>query len=831
MKPRPSRTVLWSSVIALTLASAAFFLGNYNWRVDKSRVYRIGWEDDPPYEQKAEDGGPTGLAVELVREAAARRGIRLEWVWQPGSSENALRKNLVDLWPLMTITGARKGLIYFTDPYFQHDHGLLVRAESSYQQVGDLAHARVARSELPIDRQMVHRILPRSIEVSRPVEKDAIDDVCRGSADAAFVEEFAAASLMLDGTSCSGQRLRLVWIEEFQTKLAIGSTFAASAVADDLRQGIGDLAKDGGLPQLLSRWGHYSPRNLQNMIALINAKHVEGMLIGTIALLALLLGLALFAANRLWRQKDRIRSLQADVARRDSEDRFRNMADCAPVMVWASGDNGDHTFFNKEWLAFTGRTMEQEVGSGWTASVHPDDLDLCLSAYNSAFAARRDFRIDFRLRRADGAYRAVLDHGVPRFEAGQVFAGFVGGCIDITELKQAQEENLARQKLESVGRLAGGIAHDFNNLLGGVLAHAELAAEELASGLKPDEELERIRGVAIRGAEIVRQLMIYAGQESGELEVVDVSGVVSEIVQLLRVSVSKHAILKTDMEQDLGGVRAHPAQLRQLIMNLVSNASDAIGQTDGVIHVTTKRKIVTADSRVNNGEVLPEGEYVQLCVSDTGAGIPPEVQARVFDPFFTTKVGGHGHGLGLAVVQGIVRSLGGATSIRSARDRGTTFEILLPCASETTRMSEGSDKTAPVAEVRDPKRGILVVEDEDALRAAVSKLLRMRGFPVMEAGDGTAAVALLHSPDAQIALVLLDVTLPGKPSHEVFEEARALGRGVKVIVTSAYGPNVVAGFFPGAQLEYFIRKPYRLGDLVELVRTVLSGENAHAADG
>ena len=828
MKFRPSRTVLWGGAIALTLASAAFFLGTSHWRVNKSRVYRIGWEDDPPYEQKAEDGGPTGLAVELVREAAARRGIRLEWVLQPGSSENAIRKNLVDLWPLMTITPARKGLIYFSDPYLEHDHGLLVRTDSSYHRVGDLAHAKVARSELPIDRQTVHRILPRASEVLRPLQKDAIDSVCQGSADAAFVEEFAAASFMLDGTSCSGQRLRLIWIEELQTKLAVGSTFAAGAVADELRRGIGDLTKDGGLPRVLSRWGYYSPRNLQNMIALINAERVEGRLMGTIALLALLLGLAVFAADRIRRQKDRIRSLQDVVARRDSEDRFRNMADSAPVMVWASGQDGNHTFFNKEWLAFTGRTMEQEIGSGWTASVHPDDLDLCLSAHHSAFAARREFRIDFRLRRADGAYRAVLDHGVPRFEAGQMFAGFVGGCIDITELKQAQEENLARQKLESVGRLAGGIAHDFNNLLGGVLAHAELAVEELASGLKPDEELERIRGVAIRGAEIVRQLMIYSGQESGELEVVDVSGVVSEIVQLLRVSVSKHAILKTDLEQDLCGVRAHPAQLRQLVMNLVSNASDAIGQRDGVIHVTTKRKIVTADSRVSNGEVPPEGEYVQLCVSDTGAGIPPELQGRVFDPFFTTKVGGHGHGLGLAVVQGVVRSLGGTTSIRTARDRGTTFEILLPCASEATRTSEKPDKTAFVAEVGDPQQGILVVEDEDALRAAVSKLLRMRGFSVMEAGDGTAAVKQLHSHGSRIALVLLDVTLPGTPSHEVYEEARALESGVKVIVTSAYSANTVAGLFPGAQLEYFIRKPYRLGELVELVCTVLSGEHVHA---
>jgi PAS domain S-box-containing protein len=813
---------------ALIFLYAAFLLTRPNWRISKDRVYRIGWEDDPPYQEKAEDGSPTGLAIELIRESAARRGIRLEWVRQPHNAENALRKNLVDLWPLLTITSARKGAIHFSDPYLEHEHAFLVRAESPYQHIGDLAHARVASSQLPIDRQMIDRVTPYAAAVLRPLQKNAIDALCEGSADAAFVEEFAAASIMLDGTACSGQRLRLIWIGELETKLAVGSTFAAGPVADELRQGIGDLANDGRLPQVLRRWGYYSPQNLQNMVALINAKRVEGMLIGAIAFLAMLLGLAIFAGDRIRRQKNRIRSLQDAAARRDSEDRFRNMADSAPVMVWASGQDGKCTFFNKEWLAFTGRAMEQETGSGWTANVHPEDLDLSLSSYDAAFAARREFRIDFRLRRADGEYRAILNHGVPRFEAGGIFAGFVGCCIDITDLKRAQEENLARQKLESVGRLAGGIAHDFNNLLGGVLAHAELAAEELASGVKPEEELERIRRVAIRGAEIVRQLMIYAGQESGELELVNVSSVVSEIVQLLRVSVSKHAVLKTDLEENLCCVRAHPAQLRQLVMNLVSNASDAIGQKDGVIHVTTKRKIIAAGSRVNGGEVLPEGEYVQLCVTDTGAGIPPELQARVFDPFFTTKVGGHGHGLGLAVVQGVVRSLGGATSIRSARDKGTAFEILLPRAGETVSTSEESDKAAFITETMDPKRGILVVEDEDSLRGAVSKLLRMRGFPVMEAGDGTAAVELLHSHGTQIAVVLLDVTLPGKPSHEVFDEAHALGTDVKVIVTSAYSPGTVAGFFPGAQLEYFIRKPYRLGELAELVCTVLAAQKLHA---
>ena len=229
--------------------------------------------------------------------------------------------------------------------------------------------------------------------------------------------------------------------------------------------------------------------------------------------------------------------------------------------------------------------------------------------------------MEYRLRRADGEYRWLLDTGVPRFEPGGTFAGYIGSCIDITDMKRAQEESLAMQKLESVATLAGGIAHDFNNLLGGVLAHAELGLVELAGGSTPQQELESIRAVAIRGSEIVRQLMTYSGQESEILELVDLSQIVEEMVELLKVAVSKHATVETSLARGLPAVRANPSQLRQVVMNLITNASEAMGDRDGVILVTTGKVTVGRESPAATPERLPEGDYLQLQVSDTGCGM------------------------------------------------------------------------------------------------------------------------------------------------------------------------------------------------------------------
>jgi nitrogen-specific signal transduction histidine kinase len=389
-----------------------------------------------------------------------------------------------------------------------------------------------------------------------------------------------------------------------------------------------------------------------------------------------------------------------------------------------------------------------------------------------------------------------------------------GAVQDITDVRRAQEESVARQKLESLGVLAGGIAHDFNNLLGGILAEAELVEADLPAGSSAVEELQRIQAVAIHGAEIVRELMIYAGQDQTSLvEPVDLARLVEEMLELLKVSVSKRVVLKINLDRTLPTVWVNAPQIRQVLMNLVINASEAIGEKEGIISIAASR--VTGDPAN-----LPTSNYVRLEVSDTGCGMTEEVKAKIFDPFFSTKF--PGRGLGLAVVQGIVRSQRGIIHLISAPGQGTTFQVCLPFSSNWASGTPNVISSSATEQSHTRTGTILVVEDEELLRLAVSKALRKKGFSVIEASDGSAAMDLLQTHINDLDVILLDVTVPGRSSREIFEEALRIRPNVKVILSSAYGKETVDATFTGMRVEHFIRKPFQLGDLETLLQGALS---------
>jgi PAS domain S-box-containing protein len=392
---------------------------------------------------------------------------------------------------------------------------------------------------------------------------------------------------------------------------------------------------------------------------------------------------------------------------------------------------------------------------------------------------------------------------------------------DMTEARREQMEAFARQKLESLGTLAGGIAHDFNNLMASVLAQAELASARVTAGTAPEQELNAIKEIATRGADLVRQLLIYAGKEADVVEPVNLSKTVEEMLGLLRSSISKRAALVVDLKDRLPAVQARAAPIRQILMNLVVNASDSIEHRDGTISVTTDCVIVGPNPTGPATDDLPGGEYVRLEVSDTGCGMSRDITARIFDPFFSTKA--TGRGLGLAVTHGIVRSLGGAIRVTTEVGKGTAVQVLLPSAAGMAIPQTGDTVADTNQESHSSTPAtVLLVEDEAPLRVAVHKMLERAGFTVLEAADGSAAVDLLRAHQLSIDVVFLDVTIPGRPCHEVLSEAVRRRPQVKVILTSAHSGETVTAMLGSLPAHAFIRKPFRLATVVSALRNALS---------
>ena len=253
---------------------------------------------------------------------------------------------------------------------------------------------------------------------------------------------------------------------------------------------------------------------------------------------------------------------------RESEERFRTMADAAPVMIWASDINRRRTFFNKRWLEFTGRSADQELGDGWLDDLHPDDRIDYVTKYSAAFDARVHLQVEYRLRRADGEYRSMLENGVPRMVAHEGFAGYISSCIDITDLKQSHARTVSAQKLESLGLMAAGVAHDFGNVLGSISCEAELGMSELPPDSPVRETLGRISGLVSHANEFVGMLMDSAGSgiDPEVLEPVDVSLVVHDIVRLLKTSLSKQAVVETNLGGNLPPILGNAPQIREVIV-------------------------------------------------------------------------------------------------------------------------------------------------------------------------------------------------------------------------------------------------------------------------
>jgi PAS domain S-box-containing protein len=405
-------------------------------------------------------------------------------------------------------------------------------------------------------------------------------------------------------------------------------------------------------------------------------------------------------------------------------------------------------------------------------------------------------------------------------EGRRYFTGMIHDLSDRKHVEEALRESERRlaqaQKMEAVGQLTGGIAHDFNNLLLVITGNLELLEPQLDRE-QQNVLLKEAQDAAMLGSKLTDQLLTFARRRHMDAQVIQLNDQVIGITDMLRRTIGEHVMLSTSLARDVWPIRADPGQFQSAIVNMAVNARDAMAQ-GGKLVIETRNIVLDADHADLHPEIKP-GEYVQLSISDTGSGMPPEIRDRVFEPFFTTKEMGHGTGLGLAMVYGFVKQSGGHVTIYSEVGHGSTFNLYFPRVDGLiTEVSPGTKgPTDPAA-----RETILVVEDDERVRQLTITRLKLIGYQVLEASDGPKAIDVLSQGHA-VDLVFTDLVMPGGMSgREVAARARQLKPGIKVLLTSGYAEELVHGDDLEREQLKVLRKPYHQAELIAILREVLA---------
>jgi PAS domain S-box-containing protein len=510
---------------------------------------------------------------------------------------------------------------------------------------------------------------------------------------------------------------------------------------------------------------------------------------------------------------------EAERARAEAEAKYRTLVEQVNAITYIAeiGINGQWYYVSPQVEAILGYTPNEwlAMASNWASVIHPDDLPPVMAA-EEASARGEPFQAEFRARRKDGREVWLNDTGVV-VQGSNAHPVMEGIIVDVTERKLLETQLQQSRKMEAVGRLAGGIAHDFNNLLTIIMGYTDLALSRSSVPLELRTDIERIENAAGRAAALVRQLLAFSRKQVLQPKTLDLNAIVLNMDKLLRRLMDDNIEMTTSVVETLGKVKADPAQIEQVIMNLVVNARDAMPK-GGRIVLETSDVELDADYAVDHVTVKP-GPYVMLAVSDTGVGMDAETIAHIFEPFYTTKESGRGTGLGLSTVYGIIKQSGGYIWVYSEPGKGSTFKVYLPRVEEA--QEEPASRTVPSIEERGSET-ILLVEDEEAVRELVQSILSGRGYEVLVADSPWQAEEIAAKFSGDIHLLLTDVVMPGTSGRELATSVMARRPNIHVLYMSGYTENVVTS---GGLLEEglaFLQKPFSPAALLLKIREVLS---------
>ncbi len=495
-----------------------------------------------------------------------------------------------------------------------------------------------------------------------------------------------------------------------------------------------------------------------------------------------------------------------------SEQRFQRFFEDAPIGIALLDDDGRLSECNRAFLALIGSEFGSVIGRPMADMIAPAERERATARLRAVLGGE-DPAAPLEVRLLGG-----------RELTAQLYARRLGGAglilhfIDMTERKSLEAQFAQSQKMQAIGQLAGGVAHDFNNLLTAMIGFCDLLLLRHKPGDQSFSDIMQIKQNANRAANLVRQLLAFSRQQTLQPRVIAVTDVLAELANLLRRLIGETIELKMIHGRDLGLVKVDQNQLEQVIINLVVNARDAMAGGGRLTVVTSNYAVAQPERREH--ETIPAGDYVCLEVIDTGCGIARENLQRIFEPFYTTKEVGSGTGLGLSTVYGIVRQTGGFVFVNSALGEGTTFTILLP-------RHRGEARSVEVVEPRE-RRGydltgsgtILLVEDEDAVRVFSARALRNKGYQVLEAKNGEAALQQIESDGASIDLLITDVVMPQMDGPTLARHVRDLRPDMRVIFISGYAEDRL-GEIDGVKIAHFLPKPFSLKQLAAKVKDVI----------
>jgi PAS domain S-box-containing protein len=509
---------------------------------------------------------------------------------------------------------------------------------------------------------------------------------------------------------------------------------------------------------------------------------------------------------------------EAEKARADAENKYRTLVEQVAAISYIAelGINGQWHYISPQVEAITGYSQDEWLTNSrdWTRHIPQEDHGVIQAAEDASLRGER-FQAEYRIVRKDGAVIWVSDTAVvvSGSNSHPVMEGII---VDITERKLLENQLQQSRRMEAVGRLAGGIAHDFNNLLTIIKGYAELAEQRTAMQPELRADIQQIENAAERASTLIRQLLAFSRRQVLQPKIIDLNAIVLGLDKLLGRLMGEHIEMVTRCGANVGHVKADPAQVEQVIMNLVVNARDAMPKGG---RLTVETVNVELDSTYARDHVsVKPGSYVMLAVSDSGIGMSPETVAHIFEPFYTTKESGQGTGLGLSTVYGIVKQSGGYIWVYSEPGKGTTFKVYLP------RVAAPTEAKPEVVQVQAAGKGsetILLVEDEEAVRELASRILSAKGYSVVAAKSTKEAEQFAEKHGGNIHLLLTDIIMPGTSGRELATRITARHPRTRVLYMSGYTDNVLA---QGGVLEpglSFLQKPFTPRTLVQKVRDVL----------